>query len=87
MGRIKSLHVLFPKPNEAKIENGVSAIEKPSNFMRKNQKGTRWKQKYLDYRSEGMVKMTFSVSSFPIIAAIAWKIIQLNEALFNTRHF
>lgn len=34
-----------------------------------------------------MVTMAFSISFFPIIAAMALRIIQLNEALCNTRHF
>ena len=43
--KIKSLQVLFLKLNEAKMQNGisamVSAIKKPSSLMSTNQKGTR----------------------------------------------
>lgn len=43
--------------------------------------------KYSDYRSGGVVTTAFSISFFPIIAAMALRIIQLNEALCNTRRF
>lgn len=45
--------------------------------MNKDQKGAR-KVKYSDYRSGGVVKMAFSDSFFPIIAAILLRIIQPN---------